>query len=157
MTNQAAPAPQPSETGVYRAWIGSLIAIALAGALYAPMLKAAYVWDDSIYQQQQLPYFHGVRDAFFPPVNKLYGFVSFYYRPLIPLSSMLDQYLSGHPGGEIPPAWSHGANVVYHMAVTGLVYLLAFAILQGAPPPPGARWPQPPPPRSLLFIRSTPR
>jgi tetratricopeptide (TPR) repeat protein len=125
-------APQPAFAR-FGPWIGALIPVVLGGAVFAPMLGAAYVWDDLIYQQWQLPFFRGIHEAFFPPLGRLQGFAGFYYRPLIPLSSFLDQALSGHPGGGIPAAWSHGMNVVYHLAVTALVYLLAFTILRETP------------------------
>lgn len=132
---------------------GALLAVALGVALLAAVayrgaLGAGWVWDDRLVVSQQLPRFHGARDAFFPP-SDVPRLVPQYYRPVVILSWLADdarararaaavrpgamERLPADPGGELRLDAArqrafHGTNVALHAASALLVTLLAAAL-----------------------------
>jgi tetratricopeptide (TPR) repeat protein len=143
---------------------GALLAVALGVALLAAVayrgaLGAGWVWDDRLVVSQQLPRFHGVRDAFFPP-RDVPRLVPQYYRPVVILSWLADdararsraaavrpgamERLPADPGGELRLDAArqrafHATNVALHAASAALVTLLAAALAGWAAAPRGVR------------------
>ncbi len=143
---------------------GALLAVALlvallAGVAYRGALGAGWIWDDRLVVTQQLPRFHGVRDAFFP-AGDVPRLVPQYYRPAVILSWLVDDALArravGAPGdsgaaldgaSERPVDEAldgarqrafHRTNLLLHASNAALVALLA-AALAGLAPAPSAR------------------
>ncbi|PLX41919.1 MAG: hypothetical protein C0608_04050 [Deltaproteobacteria bacterium] len=103
----------------------------LAAVLFSiTLLKAGLVWDDIIFESRQLPYFKTISDAFIAP-DGVESLTSFYFRPVVLLSYMLDQWLASSDGF-IPAAMAHGANVAYHVISTFLLYWLASLLFRGS-------------------------
>lgn len=107
------------------------VASALALAAFSASLWNGLVWDDPIVLGQQLRYFGATRDVFFPPQG-IPQFSSWFYRPLIVGSFLLDRALSGDA------AYGYHLTVVLsHAAAAALLYLVLLRLLAGrghAPP-----------------------
>jgi tetratricopeptide (TPR) repeat protein len=99
-------------------WLWALPVI-LAALVYAPAPWGDLVWDD-YFIELQLPAFDSPRDLLFPPAG-IRGWTYLYYRPLVVLSYMLDALIFGS-GSSVGP---HLSNVIYHVATTWLIWLLA--------------------------------
>jgi tetratricopeptide (TPR) repeat protein len=125
----AAPVPGLALKGP--AWGWALAAIVLAGLVYVRMMFAGYVWDDTLVQRWQIPFFQTFRDAFFPSQH-IFELTRSYYRPMVPLTYMLDRSIAGS-GMASSAAWAHSANILYHMAATALVFALARRFFRGTP------------------------
>ena len=52
---------------IRKAWFAAVVSALAAFFAYLPALKAEFVWDDSVVQTLQIPYFKTVGDAFRPP------------------------------------------------------------------------------------------
>lgn len=104
-----------------------LLPALLAGAAYLPALDAGRIWDDPIILDTQLPAFRTVEDVFFPP-ESIPQWPASYYRPLLIGSYLLDTALFGADGTR----GLHATGVIYHMAVSAFVALLAMLALRGS-------------------------
>ncbi|PLX39857.1 MAG: hypothetical protein C0609_12850 [Deltaproteobacteria bacterium] len=111
------------------AW--SLIPLLAAIFFSLPLLKAGLVWDDIIFESRQLPYFKKFSDAFFAPAG-VESLQNFYFRPVVLLSYMFDQWVASSDG-YIPAAFAHAANVGYHLVSTLFLYWLALLLFRGTP------------------------
>jgi len=106
----------------------------VAAAFFAQAVGNDFFWDDTIVLDRQLPYFTGLRDAFFPPQH-LRQFSEHYYRPLVFVSYLLDRgvakALSGPLGRERALAAAfHSSPVVLHGIATALVVLVTIGLLR---------------------------
>lgn len=129
-----------------KTWLTALVCALLGAAVYLPILSAEFVWDDSLVQTLQLPYFKSPKDAFVSP-GGLVEWTGNYYRPLVVLSYMAEAVLNdavhGVPGTDdarvapIRAAIPHGVTLLFHALATGLFVLLAARLLKGRP---GAAW-----------------
>jgi tetratricopeptide (TPR) repeat protein len=97
----------------------------LALVAHLPALWSGMIWDDQIIRYDQLIYFGGLRDVFFPPAG-LPNWSETYYRPLITLSYLLDFRHS--------VALAHASNLALHLLATALVGLLARRLLGAGHP-----------------------
>lgn len=104
-----------------RNWKALLCLIVVAGMVYANSLFAGFVWDDNSLIVQKQAFFSHPDDAFRILVlsDAPAGMKTPYYRPLNTLSYMLDHYLWG-----LHPFWYHLENLLLHLLVTALFYLL---------------------------------
>lgn len=129
---------------------GPLLAVTLgvallAGLAYRGALDAGWVWDDRLVVTQQLPRFHGIGDAFFPP-SDVPRLVPQYYRPLIIASWLFDEArvrrgAGGQaPRGALQPESDdaldvarrrafHQTNVLIHASNAALVVLLSVCVV----------------------------
>ena len=97
-------------------WAAVALCAAAALALYAPSLRYGLVWDDPILREYVLKLFErcGLRAVLAAEfkVDEAMG----YYRPLVLLSFLVDEKLSGLFGGSY-----HATNLVLHAATTAAV------------------------------------
>lgn len=101
-------------------WLWLVLPLLAGAVAYAPALWADLVWDDLTMPELLSRYFHTLGDVFRPPEKiPRWGYV--YYRPLHTLSNLLDIYLFG-TAARVGP---HVASVLYHLAATLFVALLA--------------------------------
>lgn len=107
---------------IYR-WVWA-IPVLLAAGLYAPALTYELVWDDQIVRDRQMIAFKTLNDVFFPP-RGIPEWATMYYRPMVTITYLIDQYLFGR-GDSVGP---HGSVVVFHLICTFFVWLLARRVL----------------------------
>jgi tetratricopeptide (TPR) repeat protein len=135
----------PDASARHRWWFGPLVCALLAVAVYLPMVRAEFVWDDRIVQTQQIPFLHGVGDLFSPPQG-LFDWSDVYFRPVVTATYLFDDSLnralygppSTRPDGNGPTnplraRIPHATTVLTHAVATALVVLLARRLLGGAP------------------------
>ncbi|HJP39538.1 MAG: hypothetical protein QF483_06130 [Gammaproteobacteria bacterium] len=108
-------------------WIW-LVPLLLALVVYAPAPWGELVWDDPLVFDKQMVAFKSIGDAFFPP-DDIFQWSKHYYRPVVILSYMLDISLYGNA----QTAGLHISNVLYHLAVTFFVLLLARRLFRHLP------------------------
>ena len=106
-------------------WILPLL---LTAAVYAPAYWAELVWDDLLIVDQQLPQFVSLADAMKPSLE-VAASMGHYYRPVVFLSLMLDRAIFGANSA----FGFHLSNVLYHVATTFFVWLLARRLLRHLP------------------------
>jgi tetratricopeptide (TPR) repeat protein len=106
-------------------WLWPLLA---ALAVYAIAPRGALVWDDQLVAKQQMAAIDGLGDVFAPPPDIPQWSYS-YYRPVVVVSYLLDQWLFGR-GAAVGP---HVANVLYHLLVVLGVYGLTRRVLRDDP------------------------
>ena len=106
-------------------WIVPLL---LTAAVYAPAYWAELVWDDLLIVDQQLPKFVSLADAMKPSLE-VAASMGRYYRPVVFLSLMLDRAIFGANSA----FGFHLSNVLYHVATTFFVWLLARRLLRHLP------------------------
>jgi tetratricopeptide (TPR) repeat protein len=98
----------------------------LLGALaFLPTLRGKLVWDDEVTADYQLAHFDSARDVLAPPsgiTRWSYG----YYRPVVVASYLADARLFA-PGAAAGP---RAMNLLMHLAVTALVFLLVRRIVR---------------------------
>lgn len=112
-----------------------LICLALAAvswAVYSGAPDNEFIWDDPIVFSQQLPYFDSLSNVFFPP-RDIPQFADRYYRPVIVLTYMVDEWLATTfwPEGDRARAREvvyHSSCVIYHLVTTVLVFLLGLSL-----------------------------
>jgi len=100
------------------------IVLLLSFAVYAQTLTYEFVYDDTILyvknslikEVQNIPVLVQQEDTFD-------GLHPGYYRPLIPLSYVIDYQLWG-----LNPAGLHFSNILFHLAATSLVYFIALRL-----------------------------
>ena len=105
-----------------------LIPLLLAIGVYSPAPWGELVWDDPLVFEKQIVAFKTIGDAFFPPEG-IFQWSNNYYRPVVILSYMLDVDLYG----DAQVAGLHISNVLYHVATTFFVWLLACRLFRHLP------------------------
>jgi len=107
----------PAAVGVVTALLALLVS--------ANVLANGLVWDDPIVLNRQLLAFRGLYDVIFIP-RSIPQYSPDYYRPLLVLTYLLDRALGG--GG---PFMFHLSVLLYHVAVTYLVYRVGLLLFTG--------------------------
>lgn len=119
---------QTRERNKLKANAGTAMALLLAVLAHLPALWSGLIWDDQIILHDQLVRFDSLADALLPPTD-IPNWSQIYYRPLVVLSYLLDFGFLDEPGGV---TMAHMSNVVFHVASTLLVSLLARRVLATA-------------------------
>ncbi len=106
-----------------------LVLLLVACSVYANSLFSGFVWSDKSLIVKKQEFFHHARNAivlFTSPDMALEDEHSTpYYRPLNTLTYMLDSHLWG-----LNPFWYHLENVLLHVLVTVLFYLLLVEVFE---------------------------
>lgn len=100
-----------------------LVLLLVSGIVYANSLFSGFVWSDKPLIIDKQGFFHNARNALVVLTSPDMGLgdehATPYYRPLNTLTYMLDSHLWG-----LDPFWYHLENVLLHVLVTLLFYLL---------------------------------
>lgn len=99
-------------------WVFPLLAAAL---VYVNLYAGDYVWDDLITIDYSVRGLKTFKDAFFP-AKELNA--SIYFRPVVLLSAMWELKIGELVSGTFTPKLMHTINILIHVGITGLVYLL---------------------------------
>lgn len=132
---------------IRKAWFAAAVSALAAFFVFMPVLKAQFVWDDSVVQTLQIPYFKTVGDAFRPP-RGIVEWGGVYYRPLVMVSYLVEDklndawvgdYRKALKGREDPrrAAIPHGTTLLIHVLTSAAAALFARRCLRGRE---GAEW-----------------
>src|ERR1700752_4638848 len=102
----------------------TLAVAAVAFAVYFGSLDNGFIWDDPIILEQQIMAFKTVGDLFVPPLG-IPQFGTFYYRPLVVGSFVVDRWFPGPRPMDLPP----GSLNPFHLSVVlcyAVVCMLVF-------------------------------
>ncbi len=103
------------------------ILLLIVGLVYANGLFSGFVWDDRFLIVKKQAFFSHPGNAIkiFTSSDSPLGEKNPYYRPLNTFSYMLDHYLWG-----LHPFWYHLENILLHVLVTMLFYLLLVEVFE---------------------------
>jgi tetratricopeptide (TPR) repeat protein len=117
-----------------------LLVILVSVAVYFNALFNGFVFDDipQIVKNPWIKDFRYIPNMFFDNVWGFIGETSNYYRPLMHVSYMLSYFVFG-----LNPWGFHFVNVILHVSVSVLVYLITRRLLKGPPTPATGRFGSP--------------
>ncbi len=117
----------------------TLALMAAAICVYFGSLDNGFIWDDPIILEQQIMAFKTVGDLFVPPLG-IPQFGTYYYRPIVVGSFVVDRWFTGPrpmdlPRGSLNPF--HLSVVLSHAVVCALLFWFGRVLFRGQP---GGLW-----------------